>query len=144
MKKVWKTWDWEKGRMITARKVVTPPLRIAGPRLTCTHTYTRAMVRQGQTYESCPGSLSPTALHHREGVGEVDTVVDTQSGGQHDVDTRDHVCSSKHFSIELDTTQVITETFHCFSHILGCQHITQPSVLDMIYTVVCVPMVTSQ
>ena len=60
-------------------------------------------MRQGQTYESCPGSLSPTALHHREGVGEVDTVVDTQPGGQHDVDTRDNVCSSKNSSILVDT-----------------------------------------
>ena len=34
LKNVLNTCDCEKGKMITARKVVTPPLRIAGPRFT--------------------------------------------------------------------------------------------------------------
>jgi len=34
LKNVLKTCDCENGRIITARKVVTPPFRIAGPRFT--------------------------------------------------------------------------------------------------------------
>ena len=34
LKKVLKTCDCEKGKMITARNVVTPPFTMAGPRLT--------------------------------------------------------------------------------------------------------------
>ena len=34
LKKVMSTCELEKGRMMTARRVVTPPLKTAGPRLT--------------------------------------------------------------------------------------------------------------
>ena len=86
LKKVMKTWEPEKGRMMTASSVVMPALTIAGPRVTKAD-WARSVGVPARELEPPP----PPTLSHGEGMCNVDGVVNAETTSEDDVDADDHV-----------------------------------------------------
>ena len=91
LKKVMKTWEAEKGRMMTASRVVMPAFTMAGPRVT--RAFCALSVLEPERFRIIkPEKLFHLlTLRHGERVGNVDGVVDAEAAGEDNVHADDHV-----------------------------------------------------